>query len=53
MVLFKIFLEHVPKMVPRPGGEKVQFNVFGLTWMHFGRQGLPMELKTISKGIIT
>ena len=26
------------------GGEKVEFNVFFLTWMHFGRQGLPMEL---------
>ena len=25
------------------GGGKLQFNVFFLTWMHFGRQGLPME----------
>ncbi len=44
MVLFQIFRENVSKMVPGRGGEKVQFNVFFLTWMHFGRQGLPMEL---------
>ena len=33
-----------PKNGPRKGGEKVQFNVFFLTWMHFGRWGLAMEL---------
>ena len=32
------------------GGEKVQFNVFFLTWMHFGRQGLPMELPSAFQG---
>ena len=44
MVLFQIFLENVPQMVPGRGREKVQFNVFFLTWNHFGRQGLPIEL---------
>ena len=43
MVLFQIFRENVLKMVPGRGGES-QFNVFFLTWMHFGRQGLPIEL---------
>ena len=44
MVCFQIVLENVSKMVPGRGGGKLQFNVVFLTWMHFGRQGLPMEL---------
>ena len=44
MVLFQICRENVPKMVPGQGGEKVKFNVFLLTWMHFGRPGLLIEL---------
>ena len=44
MLLFQIFREHVPKILPGRGREKVQFNVVFLTWMHLGRQGLPMEL---------
>ena len=44
MFFVQMFRENVPKMVPGRGGEKVQLNVFFLTWMHFGRQGLPIEL---------
>ena len=32
------------------GGEEVQFNVFFLTWMHFWRQGLHMELPSEFQG---
>ena len=42
-VFFQISSWECPKNGPRMGG-RIQFNVFFLTWMHFGRQGLPMEL---------
>ena len=44
MVIFQLSFRKCPENGPQTGGEKVKFNVFFLTWMHFGRQGLPMEL---------
>ena len=38
-----MFVKMCQKWSPDGGGES-QFNVFFLTWMHFGRQGLPIEL---------
>ena len=48
MVLFQNSFRKCLKNGPKAGGE-VQFNVFFLTWMHLGRQGLPMELPSDSQ----
>ena len=48
MVVFQKFVENVLKNFPRRGGV-VQLKVLFLSWMHFRRQGLPMELPSNSQ----
>ena len=49
LFLFQISFRKCPKNGPRRGGGKSNL-MFFLTWMHFGRQGLPMELPSDFQG---